>query len=1008
LAVSWANDGQHFALGLFDGSISIRDKLGDERTLIKVGISPVWSLSWTVLQDTDVLTTSNWDKKISFFNLDGKQVGRDREVDFNACTLRHTPTGEFFLMGGSDRKLSLWTAEGVKLNSICEAKGWVWSSQMRSKQNQIAVGTHDGTISIYQINFHTIHGLYQDKYAFRQNMTEVMIQDLSTDQRARLKCRDYVQKIAIYKENLAIQLSDRIIIYEMALNGYGEMQYRIKEKIQQIFECNLLVVTCQSLIVCHDNQIRMYSFTGKLEREWSFDVFIRYIKVIGGPAGKEGVLIGLKSGSVFQIFVNNPFPIQLLEQKNPIRCLDLSLARTKLAIVDDQNTCLVYDMQTKELLYSEPNANSVSWNSMFDDMLCFSGNGLINIKIANFPVFSQNSNGFVVGFEGSRVNCLNKYSMNSLDISFSSSIESFLERRDFDSAYRVACLGATQSDWRKIGMCALEDSKFLVAKKAFIRIKEVKYFDIIRQMEKSKDKSEYELLWGEVNAFAGRYYEVNLIQIKSKAAKIFKKCGQIQKAIDMFTDMNMWDAATSFAQANPSKSIEILRKKAQLQMDKNELEAAANTYIEIEDYLSAIKILGENSWYDKLIALSRNLTKAHYNEIKSCVEWFQKAGKPEYVIETLRKMGDIPQLIQYHIQLKQWDDAFTLIEMHPEFGVKLYLPYADWLAAQSRYNEAQEFYHKAGEWDAAIRVLKELSSASVVEKRFDDASKYFWALASEISIKCSKEAKKTASYHLDISKYHQWSQLYYAYHFVYSYVEEPFSSQLSSTLFFMARYIYHYCLKNASPPGISVCHLLFALGRLGKILGGYKVAQFCFEKLLNLSYPIEWEHIVETSMLTLLGKPKTDSNEVCRRCFACGSPNPPLNPVSGDECTICHESFIHSFYSLDDLPLVRFTFAKNLDANVALSLLKAEPPVGSKSLDTLVSSIQSKKLSGAPLELDEATLASLDPHQIFFASDQGGILCTDSLLKVATCSKCKQFFMDEEWQFCSSCPFCKS
>ena len=85
----------------------------------------------------------------------------------------------------------------------------------------------------------------------------------------------------------------------------------------------------------------MYSFEGKLEREWSFDSIIRYIKVIGGPVGREGVLVGLKSGSVFQIFLNNSFPLQLLEQKNPIRCLDLSLARTKLAIVDDQNTCFV-------------------------------------------------------------------------------------------------------------------------------------------------------------------------------------------------------------------------------------------------------------------------------------------------------------------------------------------------------------------------------------------------------------------------------------------------------------------------------------------------------------------------------------------------------------------------------------------------------------------------------------------------------------------------------------------
>ena len=476
----------------------------------------------------------------------------------------------------------------------------------------------------------------------------------------------------------------------------------------------------------------------------------------------------------------------------------------------------------------------------------------------------------------------------------------------------------------------------------------------------------------------------------------------------MFTDLNMWDAATCIAQAIPSKSAEVLRKKAQLQRDRNDLEAAANTYIEIEDYLSAIKILGENAWFDKLIALSRNLTKAHYNEMKSCVEWFQKAGKPEFVIETLRKMGDISQLIQYHIQLKQWDDAFTLIETHPELGAKLYLPYADWLAAQSRYAEAQDFYHRAGEWDAAIRVLKELSSASVAEKCFDDSSKYFWTLASEISVKYTKEAKKTESNNSDISKYRSWSQIYYAYYFVYSYIEEPFSPQLSSTLFFMARYIYHYCLLNCIPPGISVCHVLFALGKLGKILGGYKVAQFCFEKLLNLSYPIEWEHIIETSMLALEGKPKTDNEDVCRTCYSCGSPNPPLNPVSGDECTICHETFIHSFYSLEDLPLVKFTYSKSLDANFALSLLKAEPQAGSKSLDTLVSSIQSKKLSGHALEFDEATLSSLDPHLVFFANNQGGILCTDSLLKIATCLKCEQFFLDEEMQFCSSCPFCKS
>ena len=39
---------------------------------------------------------------------------------------------------------------------------------------------------------------------------------------------------------------------------------------------------------------------------------IRYIKVIGGAPGREGVLIGLKNGSVYEVFVNNPFPILLI------------------------------------------------------------------------------------------------------------------------------------------------------------------------------------------------------------------------------------------------------------------------------------------------------------------------------------------------------------------------------------------------------------------------------------------------------------------------------------------------------------------------------------------------------------------------------------------------------------------------------------------------------------------------------------------------------------------------
>ena len=54
---------------------------------------------------------------------------------------------------------------------------------------------------------------------------------------------------------------------------------------------------------------------------------------------------------IFKIFVDNPFPMQLLKQNTAVRCLDLSANRSRLAVVDEHNTCLVYDIASKELLF---------------------------------------------------------------------------------------------------------------------------------------------------------------------------------------------------------------------------------------------------------------------------------------------------------------------------------------------------------------------------------------------------------------------------------------------------------------------------------------------------------------------------------------------------------------------------------------------------------------------------------------------------------------------------------
>lgn len=130
------------------------------------------------------------------------------------------------------------------------------------------IGCQDGTLACYNLAFNTVHALYRERYAFRENMCDIIIQHLVSGQKVRIKCRDLVNKIAIYRNRLAVQLPERVVLYELSSAENQPMHYKVKEKIGKKFECSLLVVCAQHLVLCQEKKLQSLDFSGVMQREW--------------------------------------------------------------------------------------------------------------------------------------------------------------------------------------------------------------------------------------------------------------------------------------------------------------------------------------------------------------------------------------------------------------------------------------------------------------------------------------------------------------------------------------------------------------------------------------------------------------------------------------------------------------------------------------------------------------------------------------------------------------------
>ena len=178
-----------------------------------------------------------WDQTLSLWKVTNgntySSLGSDKVLTYDPLSMSFFSSGEYFVMSGSDKCLSLWTKDGVLIGTVGKHNDWIWCCDVKPKQQIIISGSNDGIIKGHHVIFSIVHGLYQDRYAHRELMTDVLIQHLVSETRVRIRCRDYVKKIAIYKDRLAVQLPEKIVIYSVSADDPYDMKYKAFKKISK-------------------------------------------------------------------------------------------------------------------------------------------------------------------------------------------------------------------------------------------------------------------------------------------------------------------------------------------------------------------------------------------------------------------------------------------------------------------------------------------------------------------------------------------------------------------------------------------------------------------------------------------------------------------------------------------------------------------------------------------------------------------------------------------------------
>lgn len=204
--------------------------------------------------------------------------------------------------------------------------------------------------------------------------------------------------------------------------------------------------------------------------------------------------------------------------------------------------------------------------------------------------------------------------------------------------------------------------------------------------------------------------------------------------------------------------------------------------------------------------IGRRLSQSNRSALNLVASNLRKLKSLPLAAEIYRKLGEEAQVVQLHVESRDWAEAFRLAENLPQVLQSVHSQHAQWLAESDEFVKAHEAYILAGQPKEAIRLLNSLTDCSISEDRFLDASYYMWLRARQFLKSLPKDEPISNETLVKFESLHRLSTIYYAYATIHNYLSEPFTSYSAPALFNTSRFVVNQIGgDNGLPPkGISM------------------------------------------------------------------------------------------------------------------------------------------------------------------------------------------------------------